>query len=639
MKLKKENQQKTKADENDKKIKKNKNGISKEEIENSGGNLKKVKNNIQKQTSPVGTEKVKSKKKIKQAIESSEAIKDAKMKKLEKAESLAKIKNPTNESKKGKENSALKSSMSSSELLLKLNSVSADKTDSKEKKTVEENNENNVKIDTKKKSSSEKMSKKSKDNIDSKEKKSLEENNAKIDTKKSQKSSLEKMSKKSKDKNNPEKKKIKFGKVTKVKKVKDKNEKTKLKLSQSVGPSLAEAPKFDLENFNAILNEENIKKSVKALKKLVKKETEEMKNAIFKDYRYIINFCLFKIPSAPKRHVKLNIKNSLVGPDDDVLFIVKDLQRGLKVDYEPTVHHYEDILREKGIEGIKAIMPFNQLKKEYNSYEMKRKLANLYDYFICDGRIAGHIFGFLGNAFSSKQRCTIFSVRTENLNHLKKEIHVALHKTSFRQGSKGDNISIIVGNHNNSSEQVTENILEILKQLKEKLPGSYPNIRNVTLKVNIKGTSSVPLYINMGKPLKGTPYIIGLKEQKLNKMKEKAEGILNKFAITNDGHVQKLTPEEIETRKRKLQENNEEKTKKSKKSKKAKSEKSKEDLNGKSKDIKKKKGKVESEQNDSDSENDPDYEPAEINEDDNTENDDSDVDDSDVADNDALDSD
>lgn len=66
-----------------------------------------------------------------------------------------------------------------------------------------------------------------------------------------------------------------------------------------------EAQPFDEEQFNKVVNLENIKKISKALKKLVETEVSEKKTSIFSDYRYFLNVCSYKIPNVPKRIVKL----------------------------------------------------------------------------------------------------------------------------------------------------------------------------------------------------------------------------------------------------------------------------------------------------------------------------------------------
>lgn len=159
---------------------------------------------------------------------------------------------------------------------------------------------------------------------------------------------------------------------------------------------------FDEKRFHEIVNENNVTKVCAALKSVVSEEVEKKKNtSIFSDYRYVLQVCSYKIPSCPKRMVKLNLKHSLVGKDDDVALIVPDLQRGAKFDYDPTKQHYEDMLREAGVKQRLTVVPFNQLRNEMGSFEAKRKFLNSYDYLLCDGRLSGQATAFLGKVRNS----------------------------------------------------------------------------------------------------------------------------------------------------------------------------------------------------------------------------------------------
>lgn len=319
-------------------------------------------------------------------------------------------------------------------------------------------------------------------------------------------------------------------------------QKKKLHKEGELVPSLEEAPQFDQIHFNSIVKQDKIKRIVQVLNKLVKNESSKMKNSIFSDYRYNLNVACFKVPSVPKRVVKLKVKHSIA--DEDTLLIVKDLQRGLKIDYEPTNQLYQDLLKDNGIEGIKTVMSFNQLKTEYSTFEMKHKLANTYDYYLCDGAIVGHVVGFLGKIFSSKSRCTPYAVRMANPKLVKSEIQKALHKTSYKQGQKGNLITIPIGTHKMTPGQIADNVVHVIAQLKTIYPGGLPNIRNMTLGINLKGTSSLPIYINMGRPLETTPYIVGPREDKLTKLKDQANQILSQFEFTNNASMVRLIKEE-----------------------------------------------------------------------------------------------
>jgi len=158
-----------------------------------------------------------------------------------------------------------------------------------------------------------------------------------------------------------------------------------------------ELKSFDEKRYQEIVSENNVTKVCQALKTLVSEEVAKKKaTSIFTDYRYVLQVCSYKIPSCPKRMVKLNLKHSLVGSDDDVALIVTDLQRGAKFDSDPTKQHYEDLLREAGVKQRFTIVPFNQLRNEMGSFEAKRKFLNSYDYLLCDGRLSGQATAFLG---------------------------------------------------------------------------------------------------------------------------------------------------------------------------------------------------------------------------------------------------
>lgn len=153
---------------------------------------------------------------------------------------------------------------------------------------------------------------------------------------------------------------------------------------------------FDEDKFYEIVKS-NVHGVCNAVKIQAAEELMRQKAAsIFTDYRYILQVGCYKIPSAPKRVVKLALKHSLVGSDDDVAIIVPDLQRGARFDYERTVQHYEDLFREAGVEQRLTVVPFNRLRNDLGSFEAKRKFLNSFDYLVCDGRISGQTTAFFG---------------------------------------------------------------------------------------------------------------------------------------------------------------------------------------------------------------------------------------------------
>lgn len=121
----------------------------------------------------------------------------------------------------------------------------------------------------------------------------------------------------------------------------------------------------------------------------------------------------------------------------------------------------------------------------------------------------------------------------------------ALTRTAFRQLSKGDLIAVPVGNHEITAEQLAENILLVIKQLQEVYPGGLANIRSMYLKIDITGTSALPLYVSMCAPPEDVPYVVGPREQRMLKLKKQANEVLSKFAMTKDAEFIKLTSDQV----------------------------------------------------------------------------------------------
>ncbi|KAH8324361.1 hypothetical protein KR074_006182 [Drosophila pseudoananassae] len=312
---------------------------------------------------------------------------------------------------------------------------------------------------------------------------------------------------------------------------------------------------FDEKKYDEIVSEANVKKVCQALKDLVSEEVAKKKE-LFKDYRYNLQVASYKIASCPKRVAKLTLKHSRVNADSDVAIIVPDLQRGAKFDFEPTKQHYEDLLREAGVTQRLTVVPFNQLRNEMGPFEAKRKFLNTYDYLLCDGRLSGQASAFLGKA-TQKPRNVLHAVRLSKDNDkIAEEVTRALHRTAFRQLAKGDLTTIPVGNHEHSAEQLAENILLVSKQLQQVLPGGLANIRSLYIKIDIVGTSALPLYVSLCAPPAETPYVVGPREQRMLKLKKQANEVLSRFALTKDAEFIKLSGEQVK-RKAELREKKE----------------------------------------------------------------------------------
>jgi ribosome biogenesis protein UTP30 len=88
----------------------------------------------------------------------------------------------------------------------------------------------------------------------------------------------------------------------------------------------------------------------------------------------------------------------------EVCLFVKDLQKGIKADHEPTLQHFQALLKEHGVANIAQVIPLRELKVEYKQYESKAKLCHRFDRFLADERIVRFLPPFLGKAFYKRKR-------------------------------------------------------------------------------------------------------------------------------------------------------------------------------------------------------------------------------------------
>lgn len=79
--------------------------------------------------------------------------------------------------------------------------------------------------------------------------------------------------------------------------------------------------------------------------------------------------------------------------DSEIALFVKDLKRGRRLDFEPTIQHYESLLEKDGVAKKYriTIISVSQLYNEYATFELRRKLSYLYDKLLVDSAVAAHV--------------------------------------------------------------------------------------------------------------------------------------------------------------------------------------------------------------------------------------------------------
>ncbi|KAJ4444347.1 hypothetical protein ANN_06139 [Periplaneta americana] len=237
-----------------------------------------------------------------------------------------------------------------------------------------------------------------------------------------------------------------------------------------------------------------VKSSVNAMLRYNEEKSTKKFPSLFMDEKQLIYLTVecIKIPVMPKRNFRFCLPHPLVDRSSDVCLFVPDLKKGKREDHEPTKEYYNDILQKNNISGISEIMPLRQVRVEYDQYELRRRLVDQYDLFLCDGRISGHILHLLGKEVYRKRKLPVpVDFRVKNLNE---QVEKAFSKTLMMMHGNGKKCSLKIGHTKLSVDQITENIMDVAKDLAEHYPGGWTNIRS--LHIHMQDMPEIPVYIS-----------------------------------------------------------------------------------------------------------------------------------------------
>ncbi|XP_050090448.1 ribosomal L1 domain-containing protein CG13096 [Anopheles aquasalis] len=236
------------------------------------------------------------------------------------------------------------------------------------------------------------------------------------------------------------------------------------------------------------------------LEELHKRIAKDEKAKLFgDDLRFALQIAAVKIPDCPTRNCRVALPHPILRKEDDVCLIVKDLERGRKYDYENTLCHWQDKLREAGVTSVTQIIPFQQLKQDYKQYEMRRKLVHRFERFLVDARIAGHVFSALGAHFTRRKKNPA-SVVLEGDEKLAENIEKALQKVTYGRTNTGLTTEIKFAATWMPVEKAVENGMALLAALKTELPGGWLNVASIHMTTASTSKQSLPLYVSTINP-------------------------------------------------------------------------------------------------------------------------------------------
>lgn len=146
--------------------------------------------------------------------------------------------------------------------------------------------------------------------------------------------------------------------------------------------------------------------------------------------------------------------------------------------------------------NIKAVMPYFQFKTEHaTTFETRRKLLELYDFFLVDGKISSKVAHLTGKIFMEKRKVPIpIKLDMPDLNYA---IERALRKTSMKIHSHSDSFIVQVAHTKMDSGWILDNILSAVDELSYHFPGGFSNVRLLSIKTS--KSLSIPLYLTLSK--------------------------------------------------------------------------------------------------------------------------------------------
>ncbi|CAG9763125.1 unnamed protein product [Ceutorhynchus assimilis] len=247
------------------------------------------------------------------------------------------------------------------------------------------------------------------------------------------------------------------------------------------------------------INPDDVKAALKGVVKFASENPNLQKQLFSEEFPIFLQINSFKIPKARgavKKVFRVPLKNSPLPPDADVCLIVPDVKGIPNKEHEKHVEHYEAILLNKNVTNIKKIMTFHEFRTEYDTFELKNRLVDLYDIFLVDGRISGKVVHKCGSIFYKKRKVPV-AIKL-HIPKLKDHLEQALKKAFFQISLKSDSNMVQVGYSKMKLKHLMDNVQSVVQFIKRKFPGGIENIRS--LNVYAHRGSSIPIYFSLKNP-------------------------------------------------------------------------------------------------------------------------------------------
>jgi len=179
---------------------------------------------------------------------------------------------------------------------------------------------------------------------------------------------------------------------------------------------------------------------------------------------------------------RIIIPHSLFSPDEEdhtiCLFCRSDDKKEI-----------QEYLTTQPIIGVTKVLSINDVKKYHSQIKDKKTLLRAHTHFICDARIAPHLYNLLGTTFSARNNLPV-QINFTKASMLPSIITKIVSSTYCNL--KGTNVSIRFGHLGMSAEQVLENMLEGVVCFVSKLKNEWKDVHSIHIKTS--DSASLPVY-------------------------------------------------------------------------------------------------------------------------------------------------
>lgn len=199
----------------------------------------------------------------------------------------------------------------------------------------------------------------------------------------------------------------------------------------------------------------HLQKSVKALVQLVAKRSANA-NPLFADSAESMSllFTTSTIPDKKRvRPVMIPLPHPLYDEKAEVCFLCKDPQKKYK----------ELLLKTHPVPGLTKVIGMTKLRKNYNTVEAKRALADAFDLFLCDRNVVESMPKILGSIFYQKKRKAPIPVRL-TIGDPKPAIEKAMRGTPLRIPA-GPCIGVKIGRCSMPEEHLIANAAAVISHV------------------------------------------------------------------------------------------------------------------------------------------------------------------------------